>query len=54
MVEKSLNLGNNYARALFSRMIMSNDMQVLLPDKVMRGPSYMELSKTNTTQSSNG
>ena len=53
-VEKSFNLGNNYARALFARMIMSNDLQDLLPDKVMRGPSYMELSKTNTTQSSNG
>lgn len=52
-VEKSLNFGNNYARALFSRMIMSNDLQDFLPDKIMRGPSYMELSKSNMNQTQN-
>ncbi len=52
-VEKSINLGNDNARALFARMIMSNDLQDLLPDKVMRGPAYMELSKTNTPQEAN-
>ncbi len=44
-VEKSLNFGNKNARALFSEMIMNNDLQQLLPDKVMRGPSYAELAK---------
>lgn len=52
-VEKSINLGNDNARALFARMIMSNDLQDLLPDKVMRGAAYMELSKTNTPQEAN-
>ena len=43
-VLKAINLGNNGARALFAQMIMSNDLQELLPDKVLRGPSYLELS----------
>jgi TPR repeat protein len=43
-VEKSLNLGNKGARALFAHMIMSNDLQTLLPDTVMRGGSYFELA----------
>ena len=41
---KAINHGNNKARDLFARMIMSNELQELLPDKVMRGPSYIELS----------
>lgn len=53
-VEKSLNLGNNNARSLFSRMIMSNDLQDLLPDKVMRGPAYLELSNINNPREANG
>lgn len=47
-VMESINQGNNGARALFAQMIMNNDLQELLPDKVMRGLSYLELSKTNT------
>lgn len=53
-VEKSLNFGNNDARRLFARMIMSNDLKDLLPDKVLRGPAYLELSNCNKTQKSNG
>lgn len=47
-VEKSLNFGNSNARSLFAQMIMSNDLQGILTDKVMRGPSYLELSKMET------
>lgn len=53
-VEKSLHLGNSNARGLFSWIIMSNDLQNLLSDKVMRGTSYKELSMTNPSQVSNG
>lgn len=47
-VMESINHGNNDARALFAQMIMNNDLQELLPDKVMRGLSYLELSKMKT------
>lgn len=53
-VEKSLNLGNNNARQLFAQMIMNNDLQDILPDKVMRGPAYMELSNSQTRQAGDG
>lgn len=43
-VIEAINQGNNKARYLFAQMIMSNDLQELLPDKVMRGMSYLELS----------
>ena len=45
---KAVNFGNNQARALFAQMIMSNDLQELLPDKVFRGPSYLELAHTTS------
>ena len=48
-VIKSLNLGNKNARKLFAEMIMSNDLQELLPDKVMRGPSYLELANNTAS-----
>lgn len=43
-LEKSLNKGCNDARRYFAHLIMTNQMQNILPDKVMRGPSYLELS----------
>ena len=45
---KAINLGNNQARALFAQIIMSNDLQDLLPDKVMRSPSYLELANSTS------
>lgn len=53
-VGKSLNSGNNQARKLFAQMIMNNDLQDILPDKVMRGPAYLELSDSQTKQQNNG
>lgn len=43
-LEKSLNKGCNDARRYFAHLIMTNQLQDILPDKVMRGPSYLELS----------
>lgn len=47
-LEKSLNKGCDDARRYFAHLIMSNQLQEILPDKVMRGPSYMELAGTQT------
>lgn len=46
-LEKSLNKGCNDARRYFAHLIMTNQLQEILPDKVMRGPSYLELAKIN-------
>lgn len=43
-LEKSLNKGCNDARRYFSHLIITNQLQDFLPDNVMRGPSYLELS----------
>lgn len=43
-LEKSINKGCNDARRYFAHLIMTNQLQDILPDKVMRGPSYLELS----------
>lgn len=50
LVEKSLNSGNDQARRLFAQMTMNNDLQDILPDKVMRGPAYLELSYSQSKQ----
>lgn len=49
---ESINYGNNHARGLFAQMIMNNDLQVLLPDKVLRGLPYLELSKVGAYNTS--
>ena len=41
---KAVNFGNKQARSLFAYMIMNNDLQEILPDKVFRGQSYLELA----------
>jgi TPR repeat protein len=41
-LEKSINKGDAESRYLFARMCLNNDMQEILPDKVLRGMSYME------------
>ena len=46
-LEPCINLGNTEARHLFATMCMNNEMQEVLPDKVMRGPHYMELASIN-------
>ena len=43
-LEKSINMGCDDARRYFAHLIMTNQMLEILPDKVMRGPSYMELA----------
>lgn len=43
-LEKSLNKGCNDARRYFAHLIMTNQLQDILADRVMRGPSYLELS----------
>lgn len=45
-LEKSLNKGCDDARRYFAHLIMTNQLQDILPDKVMRGPSYLELSNS--------
>lgn len=44
-LEKSLNKGCNDARRYFAHLIMTNQLNDIIPDKVMRGSSYQELSK---------
>lgn len=44
-LEKSINKGCNDARRYFAHLIMTNQLLDILPDKVMRGPSYLELSQ---------
>lgn len=44
-LEKSLNKGNNDARRYFAHLIMTNQLNEIITDKVMRGPSYLELSQ---------
>lgn len=44
-LEKSLNKGCNDARRYFAHLIMTNQLNNVIPDKVMRGPSYQELSQ---------
>ena len=41
-LEKSINKGDAESRYLFAWMCLNNDMQEILPDKVLRGMSYME------------
>lgn len=41
-LEKSLNMANDEARFLFAVMHFNNDHQEILPDKVLRGASYLE------------
>ena len=43
-LEKSLNKGCNDARRYFAHLIMTNQLQDIIPEKVMRGPSYLELA----------
>lgn len=47
-LEKSLNKGCDDARKYFAHLIMTNQLQEILPDKVMRGPSYLELANMKT------
>lgn len=44
-LEKSLNKGCNDARRYFAHLIMTNQLNDIIPDKVMRGPSYQELAQ---------
>lgn len=46
-LEKSLNMGCDDARRYFAHLIMNNQLTEILPDKVMRGPSYLELAESN-------
>ena len=41
-LEKAINKGDAESRYLFASMCLNNDMQEILPDKVLRGMSYME------------
>lgn len=41
-LEKALNKGNTVARYLFAYMHVRNDIQEILPDKVLRGSNYLE------------
>ena len=41
-LEKAINKGDAESRYLFATMCLNNDLQAILPDKVMRGMSYME------------
>lgn len=43
-LEKAINKGNNESRFLFATMCLNNELQNILPDKVMRGMSYMEVA----------
>lgn len=45
-LEKSLNKGCDDARRYFAHLIMTNQLQDILTDNVMRGPSYLELSNS--------
>lgn len=45
-LEKSINMGCNDARRYFSDLIMTNQLQDILHDNVMRGSSYLELSNS--------
>ncbi len=49
-LEKSLNMANDEARFLFAVMHFNNDLQEILPDKVLRGASYLELAALNGFQ----
>lgn len=49
-LEPCINLGDDKARYLFATMCMNNELQEVLPDKVMRGPHYLELASTNGSQ----
>lgn len=41
-LEKAINKGDAESRYLFAMMCLNNDLQTILPDKVLRGMSYME------------
>lgn len=41
-LEKAINKGDTESRYLLATMCLKNDLQDILPDKVMRGMSYME------------
>lgn len=43
-LEKSINKGHAASRYLLANMCINNELQEVLPDKVMRGMSYMELA----------
>lgn len=49
-VKQFLNNGCNDAWRYFAHLIMTNHLQDTLPDKVMRGPSYMELATTTENE----
>lgn len=49
-LEKAINKGDAESRYLFATMCLNNDMQAILPDKVMRGMSYMEQAAMNHYQ----
>ena len=41
-LEKAINKGDAESRYLLAIMCLNNDLQNILPDKVLRGISYME------------
>lgn len=49
-LEKAINKGDTEARYLFANMCLNNDLQEILPDKVMRGRSYMEQAAQDNFQ----
>lgn len=48
--EKALNLGYTPARYLLAVMCLQNSLAEILPDKVMRGMSYMEMAANDNYQ----
>lgn len=49
-LEKAINKGDTEARYLLATMCLKNDFQTIMPDKVMRGMSYMELAAHDNYQ----
>lgn len=41
-LEKAINKGDTESKYLFAIMCLNNDLEAILPDKVMRGMNYME------------
>lgn len=49
-LEKAINKGDTESRYLFATMCLNNDLLTILPDKVMRGMSYMEQAAMDNYQ----
>ncbi len=49
-LEKAVNKGDSESRYLFATMCLNNDLQDILPDKVMRGMNYMEMATGHKSQ----